>query len=192
MNINPLIEASPAIQLHVAAAALAIALSVAILTIRKSTPAHKYVGRTWAAMLAIICISSFWITGMNGTHYSWIHLLSAWTLIGLSLGHPRGKSRQHTRPQIRHDIHHDRCLVRRGFLRLPAGPSDERRAFSDERFWRWDQCPMGTGLRRGPVGAGPRCTGQSPVPRVLATASSIVSQRQYLPLPDRPCLPRSK
>ena len=85
MNINPLIEASPAIQLHVAAAALAIALSVAILTIRKGTPAHKYVGRTWAAMLAIICISSFWITGMNGTHYSWIHLLSAWTLIGLSL-----------------------------------------------------------------------------------------------------------
>ena len=44
MNINPLIEASPAIQLHVAAAAFAFALSVAMIIIRKGTPAHKYVG----------------------------------------------------------------------------------------------------------------------------------------------------
>ncbi len=85
MNIKPLLEASPAIQLHVAAAALAIALSVAIMIVRKGTPAHRHVGRTWVAMLAIICISSFWITGMNGTHYSWIHLLEAWTLTGLTL-----------------------------------------------------------------------------------------------------------
>ena len=84
MNIKPLLEAGPAIQLHVAAAAFAVMLSVAIIVIRRGTPAHKRIGRAWVAMLALICISSFWITGMNGSNYSWIHLLSAWTLLGLT------------------------------------------------------------------------------------------------------------
>lgn len=84
MNINPLLEAGWVIQLHVAAAALAIVLSAAIIFARRGSPAHKSVGRAWVAMLAIICISSFWITGMNGTRFSWIHLLSAWTLLGLT------------------------------------------------------------------------------------------------------------
>jgi len=84
MNIKPLLEAGLAIQLHVAAAAVAIALTAVILIVRRGTPAHKYVGRAWVAILALICISSFWITGMNGSNYSWIHLLSAWTLLGLA------------------------------------------------------------------------------------------------------------
>lgn len=84
MNIKPLLEAGLAIQLHVAAAALAIVLSAAIIFARRGSPTHKNVGRAWVAMLAIICVSSFWITGMNGTRYSWIHLLSAWTLLGLT------------------------------------------------------------------------------------------------------------
>ena len=84
MNIKPLLEAGLAIQLHVAAAAFAIVLSAAIIIVRRGTPTHKHVGRAWVAMLAIICISSFWITGMNGSSYSWIHLLSAWTLLGLT------------------------------------------------------------------------------------------------------------
>lgn len=84
MNIKPLLEAGLAIQLHVAAAAIAIALTAVILIVKRGTPAHKYVGRAWVAMLGIICISSFWITGMNGSSYSWIHLLSAWTLLGLT------------------------------------------------------------------------------------------------------------
>ncbi len=84
MNIKPLLDAGLAVQLHVAAAALAIVLSAAIISVRRGTPAHRQIGRAWVAMLAIICISSFWITGMNGSGYSWIHLLSAWTLLGLS------------------------------------------------------------------------------------------------------------
>ena len=84
MNIKPLLEAGLAIQLHVAAAAFAIVLSAAIIIVRRGTPAHKHVGRAWVAMLALICISSFWITGMNGSSYSGIHLLSAWTLLGLT------------------------------------------------------------------------------------------------------------
>ena len=84
MNIKPLLEAGLAIQLHVAAAAFAIVLSAAIIIVRRGTSTHKRVGRAWVAMLAIICISSFWITGMNGSSYSWIHLLSAWTLLGLT------------------------------------------------------------------------------------------------------------
>ena len=84
MNIKPLLEAGLAIQLHVAAAVFAIALSVAVIIVRRGTPAHKLVGRAWVVMLVIICVSSFWITGMNGSRYSWIHLLSAGTLLGLA------------------------------------------------------------------------------------------------------------
>lgn len=83
MNIKPLLEADLAIHLHVAAAVFAVVLSAAIVIVRRGTPAHKRIGRAWVAMLAAICISSFWITGMNGSNYSWIHLLSAWTLLGL-------------------------------------------------------------------------------------------------------------
>ncbi len=84
MNFNPLLEASTATQVHVAAVAVAVCLSVFMLAGRKGTSAHRLAGRGWAAMLATICISSFWITDMNEGHYSWIHLLSAGTLIGLA------------------------------------------------------------------------------------------------------------
>jgi uncharacterized membrane protein len=83
MNIKPLLEASLATQLHVAAAVFAVVLSAAIIIVRRGTPAHRHLGRAWVAMLATICISSFWITGLNGASYSWIHLLSVWTLLGL-------------------------------------------------------------------------------------------------------------
>ncbi len=83
MNFNPLIAAGPAVQMHVAAAALAIGLSIMLLAARKGTPFHRWTGRSWVLMLAIICISSFWITELNNGHYSWIHVLSAGTPCGL-------------------------------------------------------------------------------------------------------------
>jgi uncharacterized membrane protein len=83
MNFNPLLEASAAIQIHVAAVAVAVGLSVFMVARPKGTPAHRLAGRGWAAMLATICVSSFWITGTNPGHYTWIHLLSAGTLVGL-------------------------------------------------------------------------------------------------------------
>ena len=84
MNINPLFEASAAIQIHVTAVAVAIGLSIFMLAWQKGSSAHRLAGRGWALMLATICISSFWITDMNEGHYSWIHLLSAGTLVGLA------------------------------------------------------------------------------------------------------------
>jgi len=84
MNLNPLLEASPAIQIHVAAAVLAIALSGAMIAVRKGTTRHKLIGRMWVAMLATICLTSFFITQLNNGHFSWIHLLSSGTLVGLA------------------------------------------------------------------------------------------------------------
>jgi uncharacterized membrane protein len=83
MNFNPLIEAGPAVQIHVAAVFVAICLSANMLIARKGTARHRLIGRGWVAMLAIICASSFWITDLNKGHFSWIHFLSAGTLIGL-------------------------------------------------------------------------------------------------------------
>ncbi len=70
------------IALHLGAALLALGLGLATLWLRKGTPLHKALGRTWAALMALAAVSSFWIT-RDGT-FSWIHLLSAWVLVSLT------------------------------------------------------------------------------------------------------------
>jgi len=39
-----------------------------------------------ALAMAVTAISSFFLTGLNGNQFSWIHGLSAWALIGLPMG----------------------------------------------------------------------------------------------------------
>ena len=37
------------------------------------------------AAMGLTAISSFFITGLNGSHFSWIHGISAWTIIALPM-----------------------------------------------------------------------------------------------------------
>jgi len=75
----------PLIALHLAAAVAALALGVAVLVRRKGTRSHKALGRTWASLMALVAVSSFSIFELRkGAGPSWIHLLSAWTLISLA------------------------------------------------------------------------------------------------------------
>ena len=70
-----------AVKLHLVLAVLALALGTWLMVRRKGTPSHKMLGRAWAAMMAVVAISSFWITGINGPgKFSVIHLLSVFTL----------------------------------------------------------------------------------------------------------------
>jgi uncharacterized membrane protein len=103
MNFNPLLEASTAIQLHTAAAVVAIGLSLAVLAARKGTATHKLLGRIWAAMMAAVSISSFWIVELRHGQFSPIHLLSAVTLAALvyAIWHARrGNIRAHKRSML--------------------------------------------------------------------------------------------
>jgi uncharacterized membrane protein len=72
------------IAVHLAAALPALALGAAILFRRKGTRAHKTLGKVWAALMVLAALSSFWILELrHGAGLSWIHALSAWTLVSL-------------------------------------------------------------------------------------------------------------
>jgi len=77
---------TPLIALHIALATLALALGVAVLLRKKGTPSHKLLGRVWVAAMVGVAASSFWIFEIRrGAGPSFVHLLSAWTLVSLAL-----------------------------------------------------------------------------------------------------------
>jgi uncharacterized membrane protein len=63
---------------------MALALGFAVLLVRKGTPLHRLLGRTWVGLMTLAALSSFWLTGLRDG-WSVIHLLSVWTLIAMAL-----------------------------------------------------------------------------------------------------------
>ncbi len=70
------------IALHLATAFAALLVGSVVLAAHKGTKAHKALGRTWGLLMLAAALTSFGITRDGG--FSWIHLLSAWTLISLA------------------------------------------------------------------------------------------------------------
>lgn len=52
----------------------------------KGDPAHRVLGRVWVVTMYWTVLSSFFIKRLSPGHYSWIHLLSIWTFISLTIG----------------------------------------------------------------------------------------------------------
>jgi len=87
MTLEPLINASPAIQIHVVAVCSAAALTVAQLVGTKGAVAHRVLGYTWAAAMLIAAISSFFVHTIRLVGpFSPIHLLSILTLVSVPVG----------------------------------------------------------------------------------------------------------
>jgi uncharacterized membrane protein len=87
MRLAPLLEASPWIQVHVAAAILALVLGLYQFLSRKGSVPHRIVGWIWIALLALICVTSFFIPGSwHIGPVSMFHLLSVYTLWSLYKG----------------------------------------------------------------------------------------------------------
>ena len=86
MSLAPLLNASPAIQLHAFAAIAAFALGLFQLSAPKGTLPHRTFGWLWVTLMLIVCISSFWIHELR-TWGEWspIHLLSIFTLLVVPL-----------------------------------------------------------------------------------------------------------
>lgn len=83
---------------HAGAAVLALIIGIAVLFMTKGTALHVALGRIWAALMMGLALASFWITGLNPGHWSWIHLLSLLTLIAIPkaiLAKRRGDIRGH-------------------------------------------------------------------------------------------------
>ena len=84
MSLSPLLSASPAIQIHVAAAVLAMPVGAFALLRRSRDPLHKMAGRLFAVLMAVTILSSFfiWSIRMIGP-FSPIHVLSVLSTVTL-------------------------------------------------------------------------------------------------------------
>jgi uncharacterized membrane protein len=74
------------ILIHVATALLALAVGAAMLVRTKGTFSHRLLGRVWVGLMLTVTLSSFWIVELrDGAGLSFVHVLSAWTLVALAL-----------------------------------------------------------------------------------------------------------
>ncbi|NLZ39915.1 MAG: DUF2306 domain-containing protein [Comamonadaceae bacterium] len=86
MTLAPLLAAPAVIQLHTAAAFVALAAVVAQLAGRKAGVRHWITGWVFVVAMGVTAVSSLWITGIFPGRYSPIHLLTLLTLVMLPLG----------------------------------------------------------------------------------------------------------
>src|SRR3954453_20935178 len=74
------------IALHAIGATFSLAVgAMVMLRRRKGDRAHRRVGRLWMAAMYWTAGSSFGIRALHPGHLSWIHGLSAWTLVSLTV-----------------------------------------------------------------------------------------------------------
>lgn len=91
------------IQLHVYSAVAAFLVGLVILSLPKGTKLHKQFGWAWVALMAMTAVTSLFITELNGDYFSFIHLISGWTLVALPMGVyaiRRGKVRIHRNTMV--------------------------------------------------------------------------------------------
>jgi uncharacterized membrane protein len=81
----PIFDRSLATQIHLVAALATLAISIGILLGPKGRTLHRVLGWMAASGMAVTAISSLFITDLNGDSWSFIHLLSGWTIIALPL-----------------------------------------------------------------------------------------------------------
>jgi uncharacterized membrane protein len=95
MTLDPLLHASPIIQIHAAAAILALLIGALVLFRRKGDGPHRLAGRLWVGLMGVVALSSFfiWTIRLWGP-FSPIHLLSILTLVLLwrGVGHARRRN----------------------------------------------------------------------------------------------------
>lgn len=71
---------------HAAGATVAVALGgFNVVRARKGDLLHRRVGRVWFVSMYWVAFSSFGIRRLNPGHFSWIHGLSAWTIVSLTM-----------------------------------------------------------------------------------------------------------
>ncbi|MEG9249898.1 DUF2306 domain-containing protein [Arthrobacter sp. Soc17.1.1.1] len=75
---------TPLLVTHVLAALYALLVGPINILRRRRDRTHHLLGYTWAASMYYVCVSSFWI--VSDGHFSWLHGLSALTIVTVSLG----------------------------------------------------------------------------------------------------------
>jgi uncharacterized membrane protein len=70
---------------HASGALLALVLGTVMVVRRKGDQRHRRIGRVWMVLMYWVVLSSFGITRLNPGHLSWIHGLSAFTFLSLTM-----------------------------------------------------------------------------------------------------------
>lgn len=106
---------------HIATIAAAVALTPVMLLRRRGDRLHRRLGWVWAGAMALTALFSFGIRGLNGASLSFIHLLSAWTLIQVPLivWHARRHDHRGHRNAVRGMV--IGALLIAGFFTFPFG-----------------------------------------------------------------------
>lgn len=87
MDITPLLEVPLAIQIHAFAALAAFALgAVQIAGVRMGRTAHRVMGWSWVALMALVAGSALFIREIFNGWPSPIHLFVPLTIIGVAAG----------------------------------------------------------------------------------------------------------
>lgn len=84
MSLEPLLNASPAVQLHAFAAMGALAVGLLQFAGPKGNLPHRTLGFLWLALMTVVAITSFWISGTGARivgPFGPIHLLSIFVLL---------------------------------------------------------------------------------------------------------------
>ena len=69
---------------HVIAALFVLAIGPFQILRRRRDRIHRTMGYLWVAAMYYVCFSSFWI--VSSGHFSWLHGLSAFTIVTVTLG----------------------------------------------------------------------------------------------------------
>lgn len=84
MSLVPLLQASPAIQIHAAAALAAFVLGLVQFALPKGTTRHRLTGWIWVMLMTIVSVTAFFIHELRlWGPWSPIHLLAIFTLVML-------------------------------------------------------------------------------------------------------------
>lgn len=87
MTLEPLLNASPAIQIHAFSAITAFVVGGVVLFRRKGGTTHRTLGRVWVLLMLAVAFSSFFVhTSRIWGAWSPIHLLSVATILALAYG----------------------------------------------------------------------------------------------------------
>lgn len=98
MTLEPLLSATPAIQIHTGAAFAALGLGAVQLRLPKGDPRHRLMGWAWVVLMALVAASSLMIHELRvWGPWSPIHLLSLWVLCVLPFGVHAARRHQVTR-----------------------------------------------------------------------------------------------
>ncbi len=84
-DLGLIAAAPPAVQLHLSGIAVAIVVGTVLMIGTKGQTMHRVLGWTWVAAMMTGAVSSLFIRMLNHGAFSYIHMISGWTIVALPM-----------------------------------------------------------------------------------------------------------